>query len=162
MKPYRIKLSIILFISISISGLHAQESIPSTGGKATGNGGNVSWTVGQVFCSTNMGENASIAEGVQQPFEISVVTAIEEAKGIALSIQAYPNPATDYLNLEVSNIEVSDMHFQLFDMHSKVLHTEKITDKKTKIYVNKLVSGYYHVKISQKGNELKTFKIIKR
>jgi hypothetical protein len=34
-------------------------------------------------------------------YEISVVTGIDEAKGINLSVTAYPNPTTDYLTLEV-------------------------------------------------------------
>ena len=51
----------------------AQNAVVPVGGTASGNGGTVTYTVGQIAVQTNSDGTASISEGVQQPYEISVV-----------------------------------------------------------------------------------------
>ncbi|MEJ5266144.1 MAG: hypothetical protein WHT29_12590, partial [Bacteroidales bacterium] len=101
MRHKKLKLSAIILLGLGLTGLQAQESVNATGGNAFGSGGSVSYSVGQVVYTTNSGTNGSVAQGVQQPYEISVVTGLEEAKGINLSVSAYPNPTTDYLTLRI-------------------------------------------------------------
>jgi hypothetical protein len=45
---------------------------PQAGGEATGSGGSVSYSVGQVVYTTNTGINGSVAQGVQQPYEFQM------------------------------------------------------------------------------------------
>ena len=139
----------------------AQESTNASGGNATGSGGTVAYSVGQVVYTTNTGTNGSVAQGVQQPFVISVVTAIEEAKGINLSVSAYPNPTTDYLQLKVESEKLKDLSFQLYDISGKLLQSKKITGNQTSIAMGNLVPANYFVKVIQGNKEVKTFKIIK-
>ena len=161
MRHKKLKLSAVLLLGLGLTGLQAQTSINATGGNASGSGGSSSYSVGQVAYQTHTGTNGSVAQGVQQPFEISVVTAIEEAKGINLSVSAYPNPTTDYLTLEVKEYELSNLHFQLYDMSGKLLQSEKITGNQTSIVMSYLVPANYIVKVIQGNKEVKTFKIIK-
>jgi len=141
--------------------VQAQYVIPASGGNASGGGGTASYSVGQVVYTTNTGSNGSVTQGVQQPFEISVVTAIEQTKGINLSVSAYPNPTTDYLTLRIEEIEISNLLYQLYDMNGKLLQNEKITLNQTSIVMSNLVPATYFVKVIQRNKELKTFKIIK-
>ena len=161
MRHKRLKLSALLFLGLGLTGLQAQESVNATGGDALGSGGSASYSVGQVVYTTNTGTNGSVAQGVQQAFEISVVTGLEEAKGINLSVSAYPNPTTDYLTLEVKDVELLNLHFQMYDMNGKLLQNEKITGNQTSIVMSNLVVATYFVKIIQGNKEIKTFKIIK-
>jgi hypothetical protein len=161
MRYKRLKLSAVLLLGLGLTGLQAQESVNATGGKASGSGGSASYSVGQVVYQTHAGTNGSVAEGVQQPFEISVVSAIEESIGINLSVLAYPNPATNYLTLEVKEFDLSNLSFQLYDMNGKLLQSEKITDNQTSIVMSNLVPATYFVKVVQGNKEVKTFKIIK-
>ncbi|MCB0409870.1 MAG: hypothetical protein KDD29_06595, partial [Flavobacteriales bacterium] len=65
----------IIFITLQIlicSIVFAQENTVSSGGDALGVGGSASYSVGQVVYTTHTGVNGSIAQGVQQPYEISV------------------------------------------------------------------------------------------
>ena len=162
MRHKKLKLSAVLLLGLGLTGLQAQTSINATGGNASGSGGSASYSVGQVVYTTNTGTNGSVAQGVQQPFEISVVTAIEEAKGINLSVSAYPNPTTDYLTLEVKEYELSNLHFQLYDMSGKLLQNEKITSNQASIVMSNLVPATYFVKVTESNKEVKTFKIIKK
>ena len=161
MRPKKVKLSAVLLLGLGLTGLQAQESINATGGNASGSGGSASYSVGQVVYTTNTGSNGSVAQGVQQPYEISVVTGLEEAKSINLSVLAYPNPTTNYLTLEVKEFELSNLSFQLFDMNGKLLQSEKITGNQTSIVMSNLVPATYFVKVTEGNKEVKTFKIIK-
>ena len=53
-----------------------------------------------LFTPQTRGINGSAAQGVQQPYEISVVTAVEKALDISLEMVVYPNPATDFIKVE--------------------------------------------------------------
>jgi hypothetical protein len=157
----RLKLSAVLLLGLGLTGLQAQESVNVTGGNASGSGGSVSYSVGQVLYHTHTRTNGSVAEGVQQPFEISVVTAIEEAKGINLSVSAYPNPTTDFLHLKVESEKLKNLSYQLFDMNGMLLQSEKTTGNQTSIVMSNLVPATYFVIVIQGNKEVKTFKIIK-
>ena len=161
MQHKRLKLSAVLLLGIGLTALQAQETIPATGGNASGSGGTVSYSLGQVVYTTNTGTTGSIAQGVQQPFEIMVVTGIEEAKGINLVVSAYPNPTTDNLTLNISEFDISNLLYQLYDMQGKLLQHEEITGNQTSIVMSNLVPATYFVKVVQGNKEVKTFKIIK-
>jgi hypothetical protein len=156
----------LITFTFSLSTLSAQESINATGGDASGSGGSASYSVGQVVYTTNTGTNGSVAEGVQQLYEISVVTAIEEAKGINISVTAYPNPTTDYLELKVKSEKLKDLSYQLYDMTGKLLQNKKLTGTETQIDMSNYVPATYFVRVIVKtqgiaSQEVKTFKIIK-
>ena len=151
---------LLLFFTFSLSTVQAQESVNATGGDASGSGGSASYSVGQVVYTTNTGTTGSVAQGVQQPYEIYVVTGIEAAKGINLTVSAYPNPTTDYLTLEVNAFELSTLNFQLYDMQGRLLQSDKITGTQTRISMGGLVPATYFVKVTEGKKEVKTFKII--
>lgn len=168
MKYKRIIVSTMLLLGLALIGLHAQENLNTTGAEASGVGGTASYSVGQVVYNTNTGTNGSVAQGVQQPYEISVVTAIEAAKGIHLSTSVYPNPATDYLILSVADFESSTLTYQLYDMNGKLLQYQNIESPQTTIVMGNLLPAVYFVKVTAKAKinadqqELTSFKIIKK
>ncbi len=50
----------IAFLLLGLGGLHAQETVSTTGGDATGTGSTTSYTIGQVVYTTNTGNNSII------------------------------------------------------------------------------------------------------
>lgn len=160
MKHKKLKTS-ILFLLIGLGGLQAQEAIPATSGEATGTGGSVSYSVGQLVYTTNTGTNGSVAQGVQQPYEISTAAGID-VKNINLEHSVYPNPATDYLTLKVEEVELSTLKFQLFDMQGKLIKSSKLTSNITTIKLENLPASTYLLKVSDNQKLVKTFKIIKK
>ena len=161
MRHKKLNLSAVLSLGLGLTGLQAQESINTTGGNASGSGGSASYSVGQVVYTANIGANGSELQGVQQPYEISVVTGIEEARDINISVSAYPNPTTDYLTLSISQFENSNLSYQLYDIEGKLLQSKIITGNQTTIVMSKLETANYFVKVFQENKEVKTFKIIK-
>lgn len=152
---------LILTVLGGASSLFAQQATATAGGEATGVEGTVSYTVGQVVYTSKTGSNGSITQGVQQPYEISVVTGILEAQGISLETSIYPNPTTDYLTVRIENYETDNLQFMVFDINGKLLKTVKATGNQTEILTSEFVPSSYFIKVIDGKKEIKTFKIVK-
>ena len=165
----------IMLLFLVFAGLDtsiAQQTVPASGGKASGSGGSVSYSVGQLFYNIHTGTSGSVAEGVQQPWEISVVTGIPEAEGIDLILSAFPNPATDFLILRVENYDYQNLSYQLFDVNGRLIVNKQLESNQVRIDMTGLVYGVYFLRvyskdvtdrtgISRPPQEVKTFKIVK-
>ncbi len=161
MRHKKIKLCAVLLLGLGLTRLQAQEAIPASGGNATGNGGSASYSVGQVVYTTNTGTNGSAAQGVQQPYEISVVTGIEVAKDINLFFSVYPNPATDFLTLKIEGTVETKYIASLYNINGKLILAKKVGDNETTIPMGNLMPATYFLKVTEGDKEIKTFKIIK-
>jgi hypothetical protein len=156
--------TVLLAFTLSLSSSFAQEVIPATGGNAEGSGGSVSFSIGQLFFNTHKGTDGSVSEGVQQPWEISVVTGIQEAFGINLVVSAFPIPATDFLILRIENFDFENFDYLLYDVSGRLLKEGKVTSSETTISMTILVPAVYFLKVirtSPSYQEVKTFRIIK-
>ena len=162
MKQKILMLSAIFLLGFGLAGLQAQEAILATGGDASGSGGSISYSVGQVTYTTYTGTNGySVAEGVQQPYEIQTPTGLAEAPDIQLECLAYPNPAKDHLTLKIDEYDNENLSYQLYDMQGNLLENKKLTGTETTISMEKLVPASYFLKITNNQKEIKIFKIIK-
>tara|TARA_B110001469_G_scaffold115996_1_gene120914 strand:+ start:413 stop:892 length:480 start_codon:yes stop_codon:yes gene_type:complete len=158
MKHKKTIVSISFLLLGIIGGLHAQESPTTAGGEATGTGGTASYSVGQVVYTSATGTNGSLAQGVQQPYEISVTIGIKETS-INLELSVYPNPTTDYLTLKVDDFET--LNFQLIDLQGKVIANKKVTNATTIIKMEELAKALYFLNVTKNNKVVKSFKIIK-
>jgi hypothetical protein len=160
MKKLKILLTVTCLIAFDLH-IQAQSAITTAGGNGTGTGGSTSYTIGQVVYTTASGTTGKVAQGVQQPYEISVLTSVEQAKDINLICAAYPNPTTDFLTLKIENSEKEYFSYWLYDVTGNMLQNKKVTGNETSISMQNLLSGTYILKVTQGGKEVKTFKIIK-
>lgn len=140
--------------------VQAQESSTTSGGDATGSGGTVAYTIGQVVYNTNSGSNGSVAQGVQHAYEIYTVGIKETELNISLTV--FPNPTTENLTLQMSDYNNEKLSYQLFDMQGKQLGVGQITAQQTQINMDGLLSATYFIHVvNQENKELQSFKIIK-
>ena len=141
---------ITIALTLLIIGLQAQETITTSGGKASGEGGTVSYTVGQVAYDTHTGTAGSVAEGIQQPYEISVVIGIEES-GINLNMAAYPNPVTDHLILKISDDSFIENRLTatLYDIKGSLIKQQIVVNNETTIDMAGQTAGIYFLKIAR-------------
>jgi len=163
MKKLYVKLVIFFILGFGLA-IQAQNTIPASGGYASGSGGTLSYSLGQLIYTTNTGTNGSETQGVQQPYEISVVTVTNEAIDISLMISVYPNPTSDYLILEVdasTTLSIQSMSYQLFDMQGRLLETKKLEGNQICIVMSDRLPATYFLKLIDGTKEVKTFKIIK-
>ena len=163
MQYKKMKVSALLVFVLGLNGLTAQNALLTSGGNASGTGGSVSYSIGQVFYTTDTDNTGVVSQGVQQPFEISTVTETEKTDGINLICSAYPNPTTDYVILRIDNSSTSDLQFmsyQMYDMLGKLLEEKEVSENETTISMGHYVPSIYFLKVTD-GNEVKLFKIIK-
>jgi hypothetical protein len=142
----------------------AQQSITSGGGEATGSGGSASFSLGQVFYQAISGEGGSMTEGMQQPYEILVITSVEDAPDIQLSVKAFPNPVFDRLTMvvdEMVDFSVTGYHFRLFDISGREIQSNRITGRQTEIDMSGFDPAVYFIRILDNQRELKVFKVVK-
>lgn len=156
------RLIFIAFLVLGSAGLQAQEAIPASGGEASGLGGSVSYTVGQAAYSNYSGSQVSVTEGVQQPYEIYVVTAANQLLPMTLSFKAYPNPATDYLILQLEGEDNKCLTYLFCDINGKIIGKGNIQGKQTTIPMGIHKSGNYLLQVLYRNRGLQTFKIVKR
>ena len=138
MKLKKNKFFIILVTTLGFTNLYAQESINTSGGEGSGSSGTISYSLGQVVFNSNSGTNGSISQGVQQPFEISIISGIEELQRDNISLKTYPNPTQNNLTLQTKDIENNDLSALLYDFNGSLLISQKISnnEKYFKIYIN--------------------------
>ena len=159
MKHEKVKLSVLL-LGLGLTA-QAQQATTATGGNASGSGGTVAYSVGQIVYTTNTGTTGSVAQGVQQPYEISIVAGIENNAAINLELYAYPNPTEDFVKLKVEREELQDLSYQLVDITGSILTSQKIQGATETILMKHLPSATYFLKVTNDNKLVKTFKIIK-
>jgi hypothetical protein len=146
------------FLFLGLGGLHAQESVNGSGGEATGTGGTASYSIGQIVYTTNTGTNGSVAQGIQQPFEISTTVGINETT-INLELSVYPNPTTNYLTLKTD--DNSNLSYQLYDIQGKVIENKTVNSNASNISLEGQPTATYFLSIVKDNQVIKTFRVIK-
>jgi hypothetical protein len=153
------KLTALLLLGIGFNQVYAQQTTTASGGDASGSGGSVAYSVGQIVYTTNTSSSGSVTQGVQQPYEISITIGLLETD-IKLNLSAYPNPTTNYLMLQIDNFD-KDLSYQLFDISGKLLESNTVAANSTTINMEQMQTGTYLLKVTQNNKLVKTFKIIK-
>jgi hypothetical protein len=162
MKKNKLLLFFTITFCLGIANCLAQQSAVSSGGDASGSNGNISYSIGQTVYTTNSGSNGSVAQGLQQPYEISEVLASEDFSELVKDLRVFPNPTTDVLTINVVNTNDLQLDYQMIDMNGRVLIAQKNISNETNISVSSFPSAIYFLKITNQNKEVKTFKIIKK
>lgn len=154
-------ISLTALLYLLSSSISAQENTVITGGEASGSGGSSSYSLGQVAYTSADGTNGSVAQGVQQPYEISIIDGIEEAFGITINLSVYPNPTNDIIYLDIKEYESQKLLYNLYDSQGKILQSEKLNDVKTAINMEDLDHANYLLLVYDNEKLIKSFKVIK-
>ena len=162
MKKNKLLFFLTLVSYIGITNCFAQESSNAAGGNLVGTNGSVSYSVGQIVYTTNTGTNGSVAQGVQQPYEISEILSSNDFSDLVQDIKVFHNPSTDILTINSIHSNGLELDYQIVDMTGKVVKTEKNITNETNINVSAFPSAIYFLKITNQNKEIKTFKIIKK
>ena len=147
---------LVLFI---VNFTFSQKSVVASGGKAIGTTGTASFSVGLVSYKTPEGN--SINDGMQQPYEIQTLGKSYFAN-VTLLMKIYPNPAIDQLNLKITEQNLKDYSYQLYDSAGKTLLSEKINLEESLINMKDYNTGIYFLDVKSKDKKIKTFKILKK
>ncbi len=161
------QLFVFIILLYSLTELLGQSTTVASGGVASGSMGRVSYTVGQAFYKAHNSSKGSSSEGVQQPFEIYVVSVVEHLP-FNIHVLTYPNPTFDLLILRVKSEKSSlqkRLWYSLFNETGKLIEHKRISQLETKIEMGAYSPGVYFLHLEDHSKDSKrliqNFKIIK-
>lgn len=153
-KNYLTLLFILLFAQISLS----QQSVNVAGGNSSGANGSISFSVGQVFYTSNTSSSGSIFLGVQQPSEFFPLNvSLFEADVNSV----FPNPTNGFFNIKLAENPIQKLQFFLIDSNGKQVKKGVLQTKETSVDIQNLSAGVYFLKLMDSRSSTKTYKIIK-
>ena len=149
----------VLFYGVTV---FSQEAVLTAGGEASGNNGTVSYSIGQTSYLTEASSDGSVAQGVQQAFDISVVPIAGAADDLneSLSLEIYPNPTSNAVKI-LSKEKLDNCTYQLLDLHGNILVQNEFANDQNIVQMDSLEPSIYLLKIFSIEKTIKTFKIIK-
>lgn len=156
--------SIILsFLMLAAIACGAQEIsnqvVSAAGGEFTGTDISMSWTIGETVTETFSADGIVLTQGFQQ--SSYTVTRIDDILSDLFKVDVYPNPVTDYLNINFTG-DVSEASLFLFDINGRLIVKKQVDEFNSVISMSDLPDASYVLKlVSSDGKETVNFKIIK-
>jgi hypothetical protein len=153
-------LGISILIGLNISSGFSQQAQTASGGDASGGGGSVAYSIGQIACKTYTSTNGNVNQGVQQAYEIYSV-GIKETE-LNYSMALFPNPTSENLILQISDYTKANLQYFVYDLQGKLLNNGEIKTSETLININSLPTATYFINVvNQENKKAQSFKIIK-
>lgn len=153
--------SLLLFLT---SSLGAQEIsgrvISSAGNEFTNSGLIIGWTLGETIIDTYESGNLILTQGFHQ--HNIIITRIEQFDKLEqLLVNVYPNPTTDYVNVELSK-KNQEADLLLFDINGRLLSKDVMYDKLHILNFKPYSSGTYLLKVKTRDGKFSAnFRIVK-
>jgi hypothetical protein len=113
-----------------------------------------------VVYTTHAGSNGSVAQGVQQTYDIIALLGAE-ISAIKLELVAYPNPTQEILTLKINNYKNQSLTYHLYDLQGKLWDSQPVKGSHTSLEMKNLAVGNYLLSIRDEKVLIKTFRIIK-
>ena len=157
---FKFHLVLMLFFSSAVLTLNAQEIVTTSGLNASGAGGTISYSVGQVSVAQNTGTEGSVIEGVQQPYIIDPTVGSEIAN-INLKLATYPNPTSDEIIMTAEDLDLENFSYQLLSNEGKVLISKASIESTNNISLQSFPANIYLLNIYRDQIIIKSFRIIK-
>lgn len=141
--------------------VRSQEAVVSSDASVTGANGSVSFSIGQVFFNEYTNATATLNQGVQQPYEIFVVSDLY-TEPIRIDLSVFPNPVKEMLHLQWTEPIRGTLSFQLFDQTGRLWSQDKLAKGEAQISLKNTPSAIYFLKILVDYQPIQTFKILKK
>jgi hypothetical protein len=78
------------------------------------------------------------------------------------SLQIFPNPTTDIINIQLGNIDLEQTVLNIYDMYGKLIQEVEIDNGYKAVNVEHLSNGVYFMQLFNKGQVIDSRKIIKQ
>ncbi len=146
------------------TSLYAQRGTVAAGGQATGPGGTVSYSIGQVDYIDITSAGGNISQGLQQVTPVAPKTLAPQKQlppEITMDAIVYPNPAKEYVTLAIRDKLAQTLSYALYTADGRLVSAQKISGNQQNVSLAGLAGGVYFLVIQNNGTRLKSFTIIK-
>ena len=141
----------------------SQVVVANTGATISGASNSLSFTAGEAVVGS-----ISNGESLEQGFWLGAVGTLvlsNEEFTLDVNASAYPNPVTDYLNLNFNEMAGQDFEIMLYDTNGKQVFQKELKNSSENeiLDFHSYNTGMYILNIKQRAtNKSKTIKIIKQ
>lgn len=157
MKPIALTVQICLFFQLAI---FPQQIITSAGDNPKTDIAYVQWTLGQIVTGSSTDGNTTLIHGFQQ--STLIFTTIYEMVDLDCIINAYPNPVTTQLSIDVEDPEKLKLTAILYNINGKLLLKKELISENITIDMSGFNTGTYLLHIRHQNNNIKKYKIVKQ
>lgn len=149
----------IIALVITLSSFAQKGVVTSAGENSTTNGKIVNWTIGSTVAGTSKTEKYRVYTGDIQP----TYQVFYKQKSNKIELDCFPNPATDFFNLELHTNEFEGLVWKLYNAKGQTIRSDKLKSNKIEIYVNSLSAASYLLNIyDAEGQLVSGAKLIKK
>ncbi len=162
MKSKAIITIVLVGVFLTANAQSISPEVIATAGEHFENGSSqLSWTMGEVMIDTYSAGGNIVTQGFHQTQ--LTVTSIEESNPFSLDVNVFPNPTSQFLNIDVRG-EHKPLTVTLYDMHGKLIMQESLMKDQTnaKLDLSSLAMAYYILNVvDEKGKYSSSHRINK-
>ena len=150
--------TLIIFITVALN-TNAQQNTVASGGLATGTGGNISFSIGQIDYLYSTTASFSVSQGLQQVYNLNITAVRNNFVEDDRYINIYPNPTREgvYLDFE----KFYEATYTIYDYTGNIVASNTIESSKTFIPLQTLPAATYIILITQSNKPQKSYLISK-
>jgi VCBS repeat-containing protein len=104
----------------------------------------------------------TVKNGCLQKSYYNMPSGVTKPEPKAYSLKAYPNPATDMINVEFDVKQGVSTEFRIYDMTGRLLKLVAATSERTQIETGLFAPGFYVINCVENGIQVATTKFIKQ
>jgi hypothetical protein len=152
-----------LFAVTAFSQSISSSVVATAGGYSTAGGLSLSWTLGELATETLTSTNLILTQGFQQGYY--EITSIDDPLSKLIDLKVFPNPAVDYINILIEDVDVKNVKIELYNLEGKLIYNEQWENSGSahQLQLNNFSSSQYILRIIDEQNgKVNSFKIIKR
>lgn len=137
----------------------SQNSINSSGTTSLSENGSVSYSVGQTVYLYHSSSTGILVEGVQQDFQIKSESRVAQIK---VQYEIFPNPASDIVYINISELDFTQLKYELTDSYGHILFSNDFSSKSIEIDISTISAGSFFLKIIENESILQSIQLIKK
>ncbi|MBK8497538.1 MAG: T9SS type A sorting domain-containing protein [Flavobacteriales bacterium] len=138
----------------------AQSGTVATGGDASGPGGSISSSIGQVGYRAVVSAGGTVGEGVQQAYEYLVLPVYDQVSAWMAFVS--PNPTSDGITVQLTDVLEGKPRFELLDAEGQLVRAGQLASSHAFIPMQELPSASYLLLLYHAGGDHTVFKILKQ
>lgn len=154
----------ILFILAVVTGLVGntqtieREVVASSGDFYSNNSAELSVTIGEPVTETAIGTTNQLTQGFHQTNVL--ITSITNYSS-DLELQLFPNPSANYITIRMPKL-IEELNYSILDLKGKIIVDGQLISKETRLNVKNYPVGVYFITITNKQQQLKSYKLVKQ
>lgn len=148
---------LFVFCALLAVAMSAQESVLSSGKKASSGSGTVNYSVGLVHYEPSSGAGGSSSTGTQLPIEVTTLSVLNQNLA---RVNVFPNPTIDFITVNISSQD--QINYRIVDILGKTLLSGSFIRSQQNIDLRNLKTSMYFLIISKGNKSVQTYQIIKK